>query len=144
MYDSNFVALSELCLNPPDDMKLECYIYSNDSSVLTNQYILGSLNCFIVLIGILGNVTTIAAVSLSAVKKRPGVIGFRNTGIFILNLSLVELTLLICTFLPSCYVLFVSQWPFGEFLCKVNALFIGKFYCIGDFNYSINIRRKVH
>ena len=120
---TNFYNLSQLCLERPDDTELCCFGDSSNSSVIVLRMILGSVAGLVCFLGVMGHLATLVAIPLAAMKKKHIFdTNFRRLAIFILNLSFVELIILLFLLLPVSYSLCADSWPFGSFLCKVTAV----------------------
>ena len=67
----------------------------------------------------LGVFIILLSISFAARRKLHGFDhNFRNTTIFILHLSFIDLCYCLMVALPTCYQLLAQHWPFGTFLCK--------------------------
>ena len=90
---------------------------------LRNNGTLCFICCIIMIVGILGNTLNIASILHSKIKKLHGFDGnFRRIGVFILNLSLIELFILIFGMLPNIFALLLPGWHLIGQLCQVYPL----------------------
>ena len=84
-------------------------------------YFVGVWFILVFIFGAVGNVVTIVSVSYAARKKRFGLDeNFNTTGIFICNLSFLDLCLCIFFLLPNGFSLLMNKWIFGEFICSLS------------------------
>ena len=90
---------------------------------LRNNGTLCFICCVIMIVGILGNTLNIVSILHSKIKKLHGFDGnFRRIGVFILNLSLIELFILIFGMLPNIFALLLPGWHLIGQLCQVYPL----------------------
>ena len=90
---------------------------------LRNNGTLCFICCVIMIVGILGNTLNFASILHSKIKKLHGFDGnFRRIGVFILNLSLIELFILTFGMLPNIFALLLPGWHLIGQLCQVYPL----------------------
>lgn len=79
--------------------------------------------CTIMIIGILGNTFNFASILHSKTKKLNGFDdNFRRIGVFILNLSFIEIFVLVFGMLPNILVILLPDWHLIARLCQVYPL----------------------
>ena len=85
------------------------------------KYFVGGWFLLVFILGAIGNFVTIISISYAARKKRFGFDeNFNTTGIFICNLSFLDLCLCIFFLLPNGISLLMNKWLFGELMCSLS------------------------
>ena len=86
-------------------------------------YFVGVWFILVFIFGAVGNVVTIVSVSYAARKKRFGLDeNFNTTGIFICNLSFLDLCLCIFFLLPNGFSLLMNKWIFDSVISKRGSI----------------------
>ena len=124
----NFTIKDLKCDNAKQIYELRNMLYerSNEPSFryhLRNNGTLCFVCCTIMIIGVFGNTLNFASILHSKIKKLNGFDeNFRRISIFILNLSFIELFILVFGMLPNILSLLLPGWYFIARLCQVYPL----------------------
>ena len=114
--------LSILCTNGSDTSSMEC-VTITDPTHLVMRYILATWFLLIFIFGTFGNLATLLSIPFAAKRRLHGLDrNFKNTTIFIVHLSLIDLIHCLLFTLPNCYALFTQHWPFGTICCRITGV----------------------